>query len=295
MHSRFSNHSLVFVALASVFALAAADWPQFRGPNATGVSSEVNIPIRFQEGDGILWKIALPGAGNSSPIVSKGKIFIQSASADGRQRLLLCLDAATGHSLWTRTMPGAKVRTHNLNTLASSTPAADGERVFALFWDGANVSLNAFDYDGQPRWQTDLGPFRSEHGAAASPVVFDHRVYVNYDQDRVNYKTGEELPGAEHATALLAFDAASGAALACRARRLSSLLLLPDPARDGGRRQGNHCREHHGGERLQPGDRGGELELGLAVAGERRKAANNSHARHLARCRLCPRRQRRRQ
>jgi len=193
-----------------IIALAGGDWPQFRGPNATGIASDANIPVRFGEGNGMLWQVALPGAGNSSPIVSKGKLFIQSASADGRRRMLLCLDAASGKTLWTQTMPGVKAHTHNLNTLASSTPAADGQRVFALFWDGKAVALAAFDYDGGKRWQQNLGPFRSEHGAGASPVVFDGRVYINFDQDRVNARTGEELPGAEHGTAMLAFDAVTG-------------------------------------------------------------------------------------
>jgi outer membrane protein assembly factor BamB len=204
------RRQIAFAVPLFVIAIGAADWPQFRGPNATGISTETNIPVEFKDGDGILWKVALPGAGNSSPIVSQGKLFIQSASADGRERLLLCLNAVTGKALWTKSMPGSKVRTHNLNTLASSTPAADGERVFALFWDGATVTLAAFDYDGEKRWQQDLGPFRSEHGAGASPVVFDGRVYVNYDQDCVNARTGEPLPGAVHSTALLAFDATTG-------------------------------------------------------------------------------------
>ncbi len=210
MRQILSPRRLALAAPVLVFALAAADWPQFRGPNAAGVSLETSIPVHFQDGDGILWKVALPGFGNSSPIVSKAKLFIQSASADGRQRMLLCLDAATGKPLWTQTIAGSKAHTHDLNTLASSTPAADGERVFALFWDGATVILAAYDYAGAKLWQRDLGPFQSEHGAAGSPVVFDSRVYVNYDQDRVNSKTGEELPGTEHGTALLAFDAANG-------------------------------------------------------------------------------------
>jgi outer membrane protein assembly factor BamB len=219
MHRNMCRRIIALAAPVVVFALAAADWPQFRGPNATGISTDSTIPVQFKEGDGVLWKVALPGAGNSSPIVSKGRLFIQSASADGRQRMLMCLDAGTGKTIWTQNFAGSKVRTHNLNTLASSTPAADGERVFVTFWDGAAVALAAFDYDGSKRWQRDLGPFQSEHGAGASPVVFDGRVYVNYDQDRVNAKTGEELPGAEHGTALLAFDAASGDAL-WRAERI---------------------------------------------------------------------------
>jgi len=205
----FSIRRLV-AAPAVVIALCAADWTQFRGPNATGVSTDTTIPVQFRDGDGLLWKVALPGNGASSPIISKGKLFIQSASTDGRQRMLICLDAVTGKALWTQTVPGTKARTHALSTLASSTPAADGEHVFILFWNGTTVTLAAFDYDGGKAWQRDLGPFQSQHGAGASPVVFDGRVYVNYDQDRIDPKTHEELPGGEHGTAMLAFDAATG-------------------------------------------------------------------------------------
>ncbi len=195
--------------LSTLAAATAADWPRFRGPNGTGTAADASIPVQFKEDDGILWKVALPGSGNSSPVVSHGKLFIQSASADGRERLLLCLDAASGKTLWSRSLPGATAPTHKKNTLASSTPAADGERVYALFWDGAAMTLAAFDFQGHPLWKQGLGPYQSQHGAGVSPVVYDGRVYVNYDQDFLDPK-GKEIPGAEHMTGLFAFDAQTG-------------------------------------------------------------------------------------
>lgn len=215
MHSTigrpFAASALVMFA---VLASPAADWTQFRGPNATGVSADTTIPVRFSEGDGIAWKVRIPGSGNSSPVISKGKLFIQSASDDGRERLLLCLDAATGKTLWTQSVHGSKPgRLNKLNSLASATPAVDGERVYALSWDGTSTSLAAYDYHGLRLWAQDLGRFVSEHGAGTSPVVYEGRVFVNYDQDRVNAKTGEEIPGSKHGTAMLAFDASSGSPL----------------------------------------------------------------------------------
>jgi outer membrane protein assembly factor BamB len=205
-----STRIALAVGLVTTAVATAGDWSQFRGPNGTGIASDTGIPVQFREGDGILWKVPLPGAGNSSPIVSKGKLFIQSASTDGRTRTLFCIDAATGKTLWTHDWPSAKVRTHELNTMASSTPVADGSNVYVLVWDGKAVVLAALDYEGGPHWQREIGTFRSEHGFGASPVTFDGRVYVNFDQDLVNPKTGEEIPGAEHGTALCAFDAKTG-------------------------------------------------------------------------------------
>jgi outer membrane protein assembly factor BamB len=175
---------LAVTTLLLTLALApAADWARFRGPNGTGVATDTTIPVRFNDGDGVLWKIAIPGAGNSSPVVSKGKLFLQSASKDGAQRMLLCLDAATGKTLWTRSQPGARAKINKLNSLASSTPAADGDRVYDLVWDGGRQTLMAYDYDGSLQWKQDLGPFTAQHGAGTSPVEFGGRVYVNDDQD----------------------------------------------------------------------------------------------------------------
>jgi outer membrane protein assembly factor BamB len=175
---------------------APVDWPRFRGPNGTGISSEVGIPAAWSETSGVLWKTALPGAGNSSPIVSRDRVFVQSASPDGRERLLLCLDAAGGRILWTRAAQGAPARINPRNTLASSTPATDGRRVYALSWDGAGVALAAYDFEGEPVWRRDLGAFSSEHGAGASPVVYGGKVFLADDAD------GQ--------SALVALDAATG-------------------------------------------------------------------------------------
>src|SRR5262245_36410855 len=188
---------LAAVSLLSLVAAATAgDWPRFRGPNGTGVAADATIPTEFKEGDGILWKIPLPGKGNSSPVISRGKLFLHTASTDGHDRQLLCLDAVTGTNLWSRSAPGTAVKTHANNSLASSTPAADGERVYVLFWDGKGVMLAAFDFQGSPQWQQDLGPYSSQHGYGTSPVEYDGLVYVNYDQDK--------------SAVLLAFDAKTG-------------------------------------------------------------------------------------
>src|SRR5688572_28303102 len=100
---------LVMSGLLIVAATAvAADWTRFRGPNGTGIAADTNIPVQFKEGDGILWKLPLRGVGNSSPIVSRGRLFLQAAGADGNERQLICLDSTTGRTLWVRTTPGVK-------------------------------------------------------------------------------------------------------------------------------------------------------------------------------------------
>jgi outer membrane protein assembly factor BamB len=181
-----TTHGAIRLSLfgaAGLAMLAAADWPRFRGPNGTGVALDKDVPLAWTEADGVLWKTPLPGLGNSSPIVCRGRVFLQTASADGAERHLVCVDVADGRLRWSAAAPGGRGRTHKLNSLASATPASDGERVYAAFWDGRGVALYAYDFDGKPQWERALGAFSSQHGAGTSPAVYGGRVYFANDQD----------------------------------------------------------------------------------------------------------------
>ena len=137
----------------------------------------MSVPIMIRSGPSVwsrraIWTVPIPGKGNSSPVVSGGKLFVQSSVGEGSERMLLCLDAATGKTAWARSQSGGSFKgLHKYNSLASSTPAADGSRVYALFWDGKDLSLTAYDFDGHTVWQQPIGPFKSQHGAGTSPVV----------------------------------------------------------------------------------------------------------------------------
>jgi outer membrane protein assembly factor BamB len=198
--SRAAFLGATLACAAALAAAPAADWPRFRGPNGSGAGDDVELPAEFDGAKGALWTVPIPGTGHSSPVVSGGKLFVQSAVGEGSERMLLCLDAATGKTLWARSQSGGLFKgLHKYNSLASSTPAVDGSRVYSLFWDGKDLSLTAYDFDGHTVWQQPIGPFKSQHGAGTSPVVYGDVVYLNYDQDG--------------AAALLAFDAKTGSPL----------------------------------------------------------------------------------
>jgi outer membrane protein assembly factor BamB len=184
------------LTLSLALTLTAGDWPRFRGPNGTGTAAGT---LPTPDADHLLWKVEIPGKGVSSPVVVGGKVYLQSASDDGTKRFMICLNAADGKPAWTTEVPGRPVGPkdkHPKNSLASSTPAADGDRVFGVFWDGKGVSLHAFDLAGQPKWNKPLGDYVSQHGPGCSPVVYKGLVFVNVDDDK-------------HAE-LIAFDAKTG-------------------------------------------------------------------------------------
>src|SRR5262245_35580752 len=178
----FRNGLYGLACLALGATLTWADnWPRFRGPNGTGVCDDKEIPVRFSAKDGVLWKVAPPGKGNSSPVVWGKRVFVHTAT--NTERILLCLDADTGQTLWKRTVPGAKGKINERNTLASATPATDGQVVVNTFWDGKGLVLAAYDMEGTPLWQKKLGSWISQHGPGASPILYRDKVIYVKDMD----------------------------------------------------------------------------------------------------------------
>ena len=182
--------------LLTAFPALSSSWPRFRGPNGTGTAADKDIPLHWSEKDGILWRSEIPGVGHSSPVVWNNRIFLQSASADGAERLLLCLNTEDGSIVWKQSVPGSTARTNEYNTLASSTPATDGQRVYAAVWDGKEVAIHAYDFQGNHLWKSMLGAFISQHGFGGSPIVHEGKVVLADDQDG--------------SSELIALDAATG-------------------------------------------------------------------------------------
>lgn len=193
------------VVTVVVLPARGSDWPRYRGPNGTGIAEDKDVPVEFSDTRNVIWKVKVPGLGNGSPIVWGDRLFIQSSSDDGKNRLLLCFDVLTGKERWNRSLASSPTsKRHPKNTLASSTPATDGKQVYAVFWDGNDILLAAYDIEGKPCWSRDLGPYDSQHGVGHSPIVYDGKVFVVNDQDGL--------------AAVYAFDAATGA-LAWRSQR----------------------------------------------------------------------------
>ena len=162
---------------------AESQWSRFRGQNGTGISNDKHVPVEWTETQGVLWKTVIAGLGNSSPVVWGNRLFLQTATADGSERLLLCLDPASGKVLWSQAVSGSPAKVHTRNSLASSTPATDGRRVYALFWDGKSLLLHSYDFTGKLIWKRDLGAVVSPHGPGASPIVYKNRVILFNDHD----------------------------------------------------------------------------------------------------------------
>lgn len=201
------NKTVVVLFIASLVGsgaltrAVAEDWPQFRGPNGSGVSASTGLPEKFGPDKNVIWKTALP-PGHSSPVLTRDRIFVtayskQQTASGTRQNahtvqespiekenyklLVIALDRATGKVLWQREVPRTRVgRLQNVNNPASPSPVTDGSNVYVFFQE---FGLISYDGAGKERWRLPLGPFNMFYGFGASPILVDDKVILPVDQD----------------------------------------------------------------------------------------------------------------
>ena len=203
-------------------ALAQENWPQFRGADSLGISTNSDLPDHWSTTENVAWKTDLKGRGWSSPITWGDKIFLTTVVNLGEEEApkkglyfggertkppasdhewkVLCLDLKSGNVLWEqlahRGIPATPI--HIKNSYASETPVTDGQRVYAYF---GNVGVFCYDLDGKPLWKKELEPHKSRYGwgTAASSVLYQDRLYIVNDNEEDSYllalnaRSGEEV------------------------------------------------------------------------------------------------------
>ena len=201
--------------------LSAADWPQWRGPQGTGVSEEGELPLVWSV-DNLAWSASLGGSGVSSPVVSQGRVVVTSqrgagvrkpgshpllarndpevakgeralvgASAPGSVVFLVETFAVKdGRRSWSYELAavGALPLVHEKHNLASPSPVVDEEAIYAWFGTGQLVALSL---EGQLLWQRHLGEeygaFELDWGHGSSPAVSDDLIFLVCYHDRSSY------------------------------------------------------------------------------------------------------------
>ena len=186
-----SKSALATVVLTAAVAIwfimvtdaRAEDWPQFRGPNCTGIStSTAPLPANFSASENCKWSVKL-GDGIGCPVVAAGRVFATSMTAPNTFTLT-ALDAQSGKELWNRSWPtGELPEIHRTNSHASTTPAADAERVVFYFTTLGMRCLDAAS--GADQWQADLPiPYYVfKWGPGMSPILHQDRVIFCQDDD----------------------------------------------------------------------------------------------------------------
>ena len=205
-----------------------ANWPQFRGPGASGVDSSATLPTRWdlKDRENVLWKVTVPGLSHASPVIWGDRVYVATAVAPGKAELkvglygdieplkenqpqewhLLAYDKQTGKEVWNvSALKGVpRNQRHPKATHCNSTPATDGTAILALF---GSEGLFCFDLQGKLLWKKDLGPLDSGYfevpsaqwGFGSSPVIHQGKVIVLCDVQTNSFlmafdlKSGREL------------------------------------------------------------------------------------------------------
>ena len=178
---RISWTTLLAIVVLSVVAVAAqqsrsVSWPQFRGPNSSGLGSG-KPPVNFGPDQNVRWKTAV-GPGLSSPIISDGRIFLTEFDRANKQLATLCIDRRTGKILWRRSVAPEQIeKVHEISSPAGATPATDGERLFVYF---GSYGLLCYDLNGNLKWERRLPMPENPYGAVASPIIAGDLLVLNH-------------------------------------------------------------------------------------------------------------------
>jgi outer membrane protein assembly factor BamB len=205
-----SKRFVILTVCICGIALQAAEWSQFRGPQASGVDAGTALPTKWNIGqkENIAWRAAVPGLAHSSPIARKDRVYLTTVTSGQRAELkvglygdiasandngeqvwrILAMDARTGKIAWDKIgFQGVpRVKRHTKATHCNSTSATDGKRIVTIF---GSEGLFCFDMEGDLLWKKDLGQMNSGYfahpsaqwGFASSPVIHEGKAVVQCD------------------------------------------------------------------------------------------------------------------
>ena len=210
MPIRFSLAAFLFATLT---ALSADNWPEFRGPYGDGRSDATNLPLTWSETENVRWKTAIHDKGWSSPVVWGNQVWLTTATENGDKCYAVAVDRDTGkviHDILLFEVNVRPVKGKNppsiaapyeqwaaFNSYASPTAAIEEGRVYAHFGTAGTACLDTAT--GKVLWKrTDLECCH-HRGAGSSPVLHGDLVILTFDGFDVQYvvalskKTGETV------------------------------------------------------------------------------------------------------
>lgn len=171
--------SVVVLGLGISNVHAAPSWPQFRGPNASGVAAEAKPPAKFGPEENVLWKVELPYS-PASPVIWSNHIFI--ATFDGGKLQVRDYRRSDGENNWARgfTVPALEEFHQTEGSPAASTPATDGRRVVTYFGSFGLVCQN---FNGTEMWRAPMPPAKTAggFGSGTSPIIVGNKVILVRD------------------------------------------------------------------------------------------------------------------
>lgn len=192
-----------FACLSLMSAMACesvcADWPSFLG-GLERYNQSAKIPAKWSESEGLTWKTALPGHGQSSPVVVRQNVYLTAIDGPMKEKnIALCFDLASGQQKWSKELDNRlQVKNDPYTSRAAPSPVADQNGAYFFFESGAFIACSP---DGETMWERDLlkdyGKYEGRFGLGGSLCQDGESIFVLADNDgpayilALNKKTGE--------------------------------------------------------------------------------------------------------
>ena len=193
MHSRFFSRSarlLAALTCATLFARAADNWPQFRGPTGDGHSDAKKLPVSFGETERVKWKTEIHGKAWSSPVIWKNQIWLTTANLEGTELSVVCVDKETGKILRDDILfrIAEPQFCHAFNSYASPTPVIEDGRVYVTFGSPGTACLDT--KTGKVLWQRTDFVCNHFRAAGSSPILHGNLLLMHFDGSDFQYVVG---------------------------------------------------------------------------------------------------------
>ena len=197
-HMKFSlslvwrSCAYAFASLAfSISTYAADSWPDFRGPKGDGhVRPSAGVPLEWNESKNVKWKTGIPLLGLSSPIVMDDQVWLTTATEDGHDFYVLCVDARTGRILANQKLfhcddPQSLGNGARDNSYATSSAVIESGRVYVHFGHFGTACLDTATQE--VIWKRDDLKCWHYRGASSSPVLFEDLLILTFDGADLQY------------------------------------------------------------------------------------------------------------
>ncbi|HYP06007.1 MAG TPA: PQQ-binding-like beta-propeller repeat protein [Bryobacteraceae bacterium] len=172
--------AVVFMAAWQAL-VGSENWPQFRGPDGTGHSDAQGLPLRWSETENVVWKTAIRGRAWSSPVVYGKQIWLSSASEDGRELYVICIDRDSGKVIrdWKLFDVARPQYVHPFNTHASPTPVIENGRIYVTFGAAGTACIDTKTF--RVVWERRDIECNHYRGAGSSPILFGDLLLMHFD------------------------------------------------------------------------------------------------------------------
>ena len=190
----FRNNWLILLLILLLPAMSTGDWPEFRGPWGNGLASipgndkSTVIPLHWSETENVRWKTSIPYKGWSTPVVMNNQVWLTTATLEGHDFFVICVDAKSGVIRLNKKLFHAdnpEPLGNPLNSYASPSPVIESGRVYVHFGSYGTACLDTKTFE--LLWKRSDLPCRHFRGPGSSLILYKNLLILTMDGVDVQY------------------------------------------------------------------------------------------------------------